>query len=265
MDSRKQERHLRLRLWAAESKEPLPTFTEKSLGIADKAGTSIVSAGACLKPFEMMPQSVEDTDQPNGKNGGGSAKSRNKRPRALVSVTPKKTKKAKLRTTTEHWWKHEPVPSFRLIWPILEKLAFSKTEDGKFLLPENIPGIDKIVRRIPIFSTRSGLRKFLCQFGVPCYLPETDTRLDDAEKEQLRRWITFANVPVHSGNSIERLAGITAPQNDAELLTWLSRFRFEQVDGNVYVPDYKKIRKAGEAWGTRSRFPVCTTSTRRKS
>ena len=151
------------------------------------------------------------------------------------------------------WWKNEPVPSFQEIWPILEKIGFSKTSDGKFLLPKNTPGLQKL-QSVPTFQSYDGLRKFLCAFGIPCF-QETSTRLIRDEPEQLHRWITFANVPVHSGNSIERLAGITAPQNDAELLTLLSRFRFEQVDGNLYVPDYKKIRKAGEAWGQTIAIP----------
>jgi hypothetical protein len=95
------------------------------------------------------------------------------------------------------WYMKKPVPSFDNVKPILKKMDIKQDEDGVWVLPGKN-------RDESLISAKS-LREYLCKHGYPKF-DSRDPRkpnLSPKQKEDFRHWISYANVPVTPENSIE--------------------------------------------------------------
>ncbi|GKY94510.1 hypothetical protein MPSEU_000416900 [Mayamaea pseudoterrestris] len=134
------------------------------------------------------------------------------------------------------WWIKTPLPSTKRVWKLLKKLGYTctKTVDGDcYELPEGVYGEP---REAPVFASLSGLRKFLCKFGIPKY---TKKSIGIDEATYLQRWVTFANVPVTKRDSIRQLKKVVLPSTTNQLSLLLADNGFSTMGGKVWAPNVK--------------------------
>jgi hypothetical protein len=150
--------------------------------------------------------------------------------------TPKPNPQKKGKTPSPHWWKHNAIPTTEQIQPILKSLGFQfDSATHRYSLPKNThPSNQKWTMGL------TGLRKFLCCYGIPNYA-NTQSRLSALQQERLRRWLVFANVPCQTKDDARRLRTLSSPKKTDQLLSQLYTLGFSTVDGKLFVPEYKQM------------------------
>jgi len=222
-----------LRLWAASSPSPLLCYEtswaniqkmesmlpkrsnvfpsdseEPNDEISEKEGSAEEQEDDCMSYSEdEEEESIEASTESEEEDAHVSSSDENSE--ASSQATPVLTKRKsdikehtknskKAKQDTRPWWQRESFPSNDEIQPILAKLGIFK--HGKFFV---MPGKDDVKNLTNIEMVRS----FLCSEGIPVH--ETlKPNLTEDEKELLRRWISFAHVPVTQKQCVNKLNAI---------------------------------------------------------
>jgi hypothetical protein len=146
---------------------------------------------------------------------------------------PRKGNNNQKKVPSPHWWKRNAIPTTEQVQPILQLLGFKyDTDTQRYSLP--LPSAQKWTMGL------TGLRKFLCCYGIPNYTT-TQSRLSLRQQERLRRWLVFANVPCQTKEDARRLRTLSSPKKTDQLLSQLYNLGFSTVDGKLYVPEYKQM------------------------
>lgn len=231
------EKYLALRLWAATSEEQLPQFSPSR---ATRKLNQVQLLEMLLEDYdEIEPEEVEEVEEEESIAAMSQLSFTDETvPRALPKAVKAKSVKKK---DDLPWWQTCPLPSQDKAWSILAKLGYIRSEAG-YGFPPSVYKADGASDKDHhyLFQSLTGLRKFLCKFGIPYYKPSA---ISSAETTDLDRWVRFANVPVSSHESVRVLSNVSKPKTKAQLSSLLTRNGFSTVDGKFWAPGYKSAMK----------------------
>ena len=262
------EKEFLIRLWAASSPSPLPTYNTSEWELRHMEETYPESEYGIESETEEEEENIASEEESEGgsyANPGAASGSSNEEVsaseesapesessgedspapvRRVSKATGKRTRDADKRNQKPKisqkkakklpWWQVEPVPSFEQMKPILKKLRIVQDKDGIFLLP----GKDKIMS----LKDPESLRKNLISEGIPKFNDHRKPCLNDKQKELLRRWVSFAHVPVTRENSVQKLQEMSDIlekhlSKELRIVPFLGRFGFQRyIEGSGFYP-----------------------------
>ena len=261
-----------LRLWAASSPSPLPAY-ETSLAHLEKMESMLPQEDNEFES-EVEDDDVDDDDDDSmsvsseeaseeeedaesieeeqnieseeesvqsgstGRSDNSSAEGGATRHSMAGKRKAESTKHGKKTSTKKQknlpWWQTESFPSEDTMKPILSKLGIFK-QSKAFI----IPGKDTEAS----LKTLESVRKFLCFHGIPVHGINKPS-LNANEKEFLRRWVSFAHVPVTQKQCLKKITSILplyekhfAQGSETQFFDILSKVRFQKdSNGKGYYP-----------------------------
>ena len=167
-----------------------------------------------------------------------------------ISSHRSSSNKAKDKLSLYLQFKTKHVPSFSRIWPILQKLQYYHDDEGKICFPKDSFPNDTHQQQLYRFQSMQGLRKFFAREGIPRF-NQLSQELTKAEYELFEYWVRFANVPVHSHNSVKLLKDVKPPRNTAEITKLFNDNGFQTLDGYLYVPGSDRAARGTQRGGRR--------------
>ena len=261
-DDKYYETLLFVRLWAAASSQPIPTYTS----LPDEE---------YLEPYCHIPDDDDDDDSSsrNHKNddsdeedsaddvSGVSSSSmsapttssndddeniaeKDDHPNLLASPETSVTSiesdySSVVNGKDREWFLHQPIPDFgNTIWRILVKLNFH-FRSGSYGHPD-VPE--------PIGNLHE-LRQFCARYGIPDY--DRSELLTKKERILLFRWAAFAHVTVRQSRSMEELRSVKQLKT-VQVLKLLTALKFQTADNKIYIPgaDYMEGGRSNRKEGT---------------